>query len=143
MPITRTPMVDDDGSGQSGTVINNPWKTELYDQIDAALVGGAAGQVAASFRTAKGSVSAPYNVATTLFAHAGGACALHIVAASLNVGDPANYAAYAFVAIDGNVGRLVAGNAAIMTFSLSGNNVQITQLSGATQIVYWVQLRIF
>lgn len=37
MPITRTPMVDDDGSGQTGTVVNNPWKSELYDQIDAVL----------------------------------------------------------------------------------------------------------
>ena len=37
MPITRTPMVDDDGSGTSGTVVNNNWKVELYDQIDAAI----------------------------------------------------------------------------------------------------------
>jgi len=28
-------MIDDDGSGQSGTIINNAWKTELYNQIDA------------------------------------------------------------------------------------------------------------
>lgn len=39
MPITRTPMVDDDGSGTTGTVINNSWKQELYNQIDAALAG--------------------------------------------------------------------------------------------------------
>jgi len=32
-------MVDDDGSGTTGTVINNAWKTELYNQIDAALPG--------------------------------------------------------------------------------------------------------
>ena len=37
MPITRTPMVDDDGSGTTGTIINNAWKTEFYNQIDAAL----------------------------------------------------------------------------------------------------------
>ena len=36
MAITRTPMVDDDGTGTTGTVINNAWKTELYNQIDAA-----------------------------------------------------------------------------------------------------------
>jgi len=42
--ITRTAFVDDDGSGTSGTVINNAVKTELYNQIDAALaaVGAAA-----------------------------------------------------------------------------------------------------
>jgi hypothetical protein len=28
-------MVDDDGSGKTGTIINNAWKTQLYDQIDA------------------------------------------------------------------------------------------------------------
>jgi hypothetical protein len=30
-------MVDDDGSGTTGTVLNNAWKQQLYDQIDAAL----------------------------------------------------------------------------------------------------------
>jgi hypothetical protein len=42
--IARTPMIDDDGSGTTGTVINAAWKTELYDQIDAALalIGGGA-----------------------------------------------------------------------------------------------------
>lgn len=35
MPITRTAWIDDDGSGEVGTVINNAEKTILYDQIDA------------------------------------------------------------------------------------------------------------
>lgn len=39
MAITRTPMTDDDGSGTTGTIINSAWKVELYDQIDAAIVG--------------------------------------------------------------------------------------------------------
>ena len=43
--IARTPMVDDDGSGTTGTVINAAWKTELYDQIDAALAATAGGGV--------------------------------------------------------------------------------------------------
>ena len=34
MAITRTPMIDDDGSGTTGTIINNAWKQELYQQID-------------------------------------------------------------------------------------------------------------
>jgi hypothetical protein len=38
MAITRTAWIDDDGSGTTGTVINNAEKTLLYDQIDAALV---------------------------------------------------------------------------------------------------------
>jgi hypothetical protein len=31
-------MIDDDGSGTTGTIINAAWKSELYDQVDAALV---------------------------------------------------------------------------------------------------------
>ena len=39
MGITRTPMVDDDGSGLTGTIINNAWKQEFYNQIDAVTAG--------------------------------------------------------------------------------------------------------
>ena len=38
MAITRTAMVDDDGSGTTGTILNNAWKSEFYNQIDAADV---------------------------------------------------------------------------------------------------------
>lgn len=44
MAITRTPIIDDDGSGTTGTVIDNAWKQELYNQIDG-LVGGPTGGV--------------------------------------------------------------------------------------------------
>lgn len=37
MAITRTPLVDDDGSGHTGTVLNNAWLTALYDALDAAI----------------------------------------------------------------------------------------------------------
>jgi hypothetical protein len=40
MAITRTAMIDDDGSGTTGTIINNAWKTELYNQIDGAVTLG-------------------------------------------------------------------------------------------------------
>jgi hypothetical protein len=35
--ITRTAWTDDDGSGTTGTVLNNAVKTALYDQVDAIL----------------------------------------------------------------------------------------------------------
>jgi len=35
MPITRTAWIDDDGSGTTGTIINNAAKQEIYNQIDA------------------------------------------------------------------------------------------------------------
>jgi hypothetical protein len=39
MPVTivRTPIVDDDHSGTTGTSLDNAWKQELYGQIDQAL----------------------------------------------------------------------------------------------------------
>jgi hypothetical protein len=40
MPITRTPLIDDDGSGTTGTILNNAWPTGLYNQIDAAIASG-------------------------------------------------------------------------------------------------------
>jgi len=43
MAITRTPIVDDDGTGTTGTVIDNAWKQQLYDQIDAQVGAGASG----------------------------------------------------------------------------------------------------
>lgn len=39
MAISRTPMIDDDGSGTTGTIFNNAWKQELYNQIDAFVEG--------------------------------------------------------------------------------------------------------
>ena len=35
MAITRTAITDDDGTGTTGTILNNAWKQEFYGQIDA------------------------------------------------------------------------------------------------------------
>jgi hypothetical protein len=40
MPITRTAMIDDDGTGTTGTILNNAWKQELYTQIDGVTESG-------------------------------------------------------------------------------------------------------
>ncbi len=37
MPIVRTADVDDDGTGTTGTIRNNAWKTAIYVAIDDAL----------------------------------------------------------------------------------------------------------
>ena len=34
MPITRTTMIDDDGTGTTGTILNNAWIQTIYGQID-------------------------------------------------------------------------------------------------------------
>jgi hypothetical protein len=48
--ITRTPIVDDDGTGTTGTILNNGWKQELYGQIDAVVAAsvGAAPEILTS-----------------------------------------------------------------------------------------------
>jgi hypothetical protein len=37
MAITRVPLVDDDGSGTTGTILNNAWLQGLYTNIDLAI----------------------------------------------------------------------------------------------------------
>lgn len=59
MAITRTPIIDDDGSGSTGTVLDNAWKQELYNQIDASLITDT-GTTIATIATAGN-----YDVATT------------------------------------------------------------------------------
>lgn len=49
MPITRTPFIDDDGTGKTGTVWDNAAKQQLYDQIDAFMAGsGGLGSIGAT-----------------------------------------------------------------------------------------------
>jgi hypothetical protein len=45
MAITRTVMIDDDGSGTTGTVLNNAWLQTIYGQIDDAFIGVMAGAI--------------------------------------------------------------------------------------------------
>jgi hypothetical protein len=51
MAIARTTIVDDDGSLTTGTIWNNAWKTEFYDQIDAAIAAGGVVQTTTSTGT--------------------------------------------------------------------------------------------
>jgi hypothetical protein len=58
MAITRTAITDDSGSGTDGTVLNNAWKTELYDQIDAFALPLAGGTLTGALTT-NGQVAFP------------------------------------------------------------------------------------
>ena len=60
MAITRTAITDDDGTGTSGTGLDNAWKTQLYDQIDAAdtaAIAAAATAAAALYPALPGSTA--------------------------------------------------------------------------------------
>lgn len=56
MAITRTPIVDDDGTGTTGTVLDNAWKQQFYDQIDAVMAGST---TSVTTVTASGGVTTP------------------------------------------------------------------------------------
>ena len=89
-------------------------------------------------RTADGNVSATTATATTIF---GITAALRgryeVVALIANSGNAALYTSIATVIWDGSTGRIVANNGTNLTITLSSANVQITQVSGSTQTVYW------
>jgi hypothetical protein len=61
MPITRTPIIDDDGSNTTGTVFENAWKQEFYDQIDAAMAGFDIGKTGTStvYTSSGGNITTP------------------------------------------------------------------------------------
>ena len=65
--INRTPLVDDDGSGTTGTILNNAWQTNLYNQIDTALAavsGGGLAPTSGTFLPAFGSTGGAITGAT-------------------------------------------------------------------------------
>lgn len=39
MAISRTTLIDDDGSGTTGSILNNAWQQNFYNQIDGAIGG--------------------------------------------------------------------------------------------------------
>jgi hypothetical protein len=68
--ITRTPIHDDDGSGTTGTILDNAWKQELYNQIDADVAAVVAGMPVVPpsnviYKASGANLSTAYN---TLFA---------------------------------------------------------------------------
>jgi hypothetical protein len=55
--ITRTPIIDDDGSGTTGTTLDNAWKQELYNQIDAVIAPFGSGGVETIALSTNGAVN--------------------------------------------------------------------------------------
>lgn len=96
MAITRTPIIDDDGTGTTGTIINNAWKTEFYNQIDAitgigsmAKLYGASGQNSAAVGGVLGQTIMPalgsndtVKIFLSAYQNAGNATGLSVAAAN-------------------------------------------------------------
>jgi hypothetical protein len=96
------------------------------------------------FRTVSGSVSATTATATTLFTAPAGLGA-YLVTVNIDADDVANYGATYVVNTQGNSSTVATliykGN--LISISVSGSNVRVTQTSGATQTIQYSAVRIF
>lgn len=100
MPITRTPIIDDSGSGKDGTVIDNAWKQQFYDQIDA-LIGGQVQPTYGTFTFTDGSgAGLTFTSATGAYAKVGRIVTItaQVIYPSTANGLPAKLAGLPFVA---------------------------------------------
>jgi hypothetical protein len=141
MAISRTPMIDDDGSGTTGTIINNAWKQEFYNQIDA-LAGGTWSPVpfnAGDFFCDAGTWTVP-SVAAQRFMVLGKTLRYHVYiptstiagASQLGIKLPAGYAVAAELhdlVLINDGGAFVAG--AHLYALPSNSNLTIVRMSGA------------
>jgi hypothetical protein len=90
--------------------------------------------------TASGSTASTTAVAVTLFAVS--PRGRYEIYADINANDATYYAAFATVVMDGSSARIVANNTTNLLLTLSGTNVQGTQVSGADQTIRWGYLKI-
>ncbi len=110
MSLNRTAITDDDGTGTTGTILDNAWKQELYDQID----GGAVLSVELTFTettgagTYTGSVTLPAGATLLDIIVNGVALWTATTSAVLKVGDAADDDGY-FTAVDLKATDLLAG----------------------------------
>ena len=100
--------------------------------------------VSGIFKTISGSVSTANTIATTLFTAPTLVNGTYIVSAGINnTGVPSLYAAVSLISVDGATIQATAlKTVANLSISVSGQNVQGTQNSGATQNIVWTATRI-
>lgn len=85
------------------------------------------------YYTAKGNTGSIATATATTIYTVSGQCVVTIGAWLVSgQGSPATYAATATVIYDDVAGRIVSNNASLLTLTLSGANIQVTQSSGAT-----------
>ena len=129
-----------DSSGNVGIGVTSPAaKLDVSGTIKS--TGVATLQVVKSKTGNTGSVANA--TATTLFALTGDYEESYIVNASVHTADTANYFAVSLV-VNSDTARSITAlrTVGLMTITLSGGNVQATQLSGGNAVIYWNATRL-
>lgn len=127
-------MTDDDGTGTTGTIFNNAWKTSVYDQIDGIMSGGSfitGGYIDAAFSVrATGSVTPTTGTGVELVVVAG----VGSVQAYNRTG-----AVYVQLNVDGNptyINGTSAGNVGFGMTSAPGAFVEIRKTTAQLRLSY-------
>ncbi len=132
--LGSTPSMFVNSAGNVGIGITNPTSTlHVVGTLNATGV-----VTGSSFTSTSVTANGDNNVATTIYTlpDSGTAISLYIVSATITSpsASPANYAAYAIIAVENGATKIMTQvNGGLMTITLSGMDVQVTQSSGGNQ----------
>lgn len=94
-------------------------------------------------RSSNGSTSAANDTATTIFTAPLLNNGTYIVSCNVPAADPVNYSAVSLVTVDATVLRATPlQTATLLSITVSGQNIQATQLSGLTVDIVWTVTRV-
>ena len=97
----------------------------------------------ANFFTDNGQTSCPNATPTTISTLSSYGLYTYYVDLPVGVGSPLAYSSYAIISFDGSTARILQQtNGTGLTLTLSGNNLQATQIAGSTYLVRYVYQKI-
>jgi hypothetical protein len=133
--------LDFQGLDQTATWRMSAWQCLRFDTQEQAQAYLAS--FAYADKEVSGSVATTTGVAQTVLTLPTETLGTYIVSAGLAATSPSNYSAVSIISVDSNVLRVTAlQTATLMTISVSGQNIQITQSSGASATAYYAVTKI-
>ncbi len=112
-------------------------------QIDGGAIGNAVPITAGLFRTVTGSQSMASGVTTLVATLPDVGVGMWLLSFNVPAGDTPNYSGFAVIGQQNNSTRFTfSNNGALLTASLGGRNINMTQASGVTTTVVWSLTRI-
>ena len=135
-PGSQTMYLDFQGLNQTATWRMSAWQCLRFDTQEQAQAYLAS--FAYADKEVSGSVATTTGVAQTILTLPTETLGTYIVSAGLSATSPSNYSAVSIISVDGNTLRATAlQTATLMTISVSGQNIQITQSSGGNATAYY------